>query len=294
VEVAGDTIIDALFILWHVSCSSIVMNNDLDVGAAAWSWKATRLPELRGGQQTDGLFQQYLDSNSDALLDSLTPDTIRLLAGNLISALDRASMHAMFFDVNDGQANASADLLSTDLFMTMRNSGTSSRPDGQATPVNPPAPLSAPVSAPATAMGGQAQMREEVVPPESAGEQYASIIASAAATHGLDPKLIAAVVQTESDFNAQAVSPVGAQGLMQLMPATAAELGVSDAFNPEQNIQAGSRYLKRLLDRYHGDTGLALTAYNWGMGNLERHPERIPQETINYVAKITGLMNKAV
>ncbi|MDQ6967213.1 MAG: lytic transglycosylase domain-containing protein, partial [Mariprofundaceae bacterium] len=56
---------------------------------------------------------------------------------------------------------------------------------------------------------------------------------------------------------------------------------------------AGSKYLKQLMDRYHGDVGLTLAAYNWGMGNLERHSERMPQETINYVAKITGLMNKS-
>jgi len=99
------------------------------------------------------------------------------------------------------------------------------------------------------------------------------------------------VIQTESDFNAQAVSPVGAQGLMQLMPGTAADLGVTDAFDPEQNIQAGSKYLKQLMDRYDGDAKLALAAYNWGMGNLERHPERMPQETVNYVAKITGLLD---
>jgi len=101
------------------------------------------------------------------------------------------------------------------------------------------------------------------------------------------------VIQTESDFDAQAVSPVGAQGLMQLMPGTAADLGVKDAFDPEENIQAGSRYLKQLMDRYHGDAGLALAAYNWGMGNLERNPERMPQETVNYVAKVTGLMRNA-
>ena len=123
-------------------------------------------------------------------------------------------------------------------------------------------------------------------------QQYAPLIYAAAEKHGLDPKLIEAVVRTESDFNAQAVSSVGAQGLMQLMPETAADLGVSDAFNPEQNIEAGSRYLKQLMQRYDGDTKLALAAYNWGMGNLERNPERMPQETVNYVAKITGLMNK--
>ncbi len=283
---------------WHGDCSYMVMNHYLDVGSAAWAGKAIKLPEPAGAQTTDGLFQQYLDRSSAAPLHTLTPDTIRFLAENLISALDRSSMHAMFFDVNDGPGNASANLLSstnllsTDVLMAMRHSARQPTPPVQEKPVHAPAPVLAPVSELAAGMKATAQTGETGMPSASSGGKYASIIASAAATHGLDPKLIAAVVQAESGFNAQAVSPVGAQGLMQLMPATAAELGVRDAFNPEQNIQAGSRYLKRLLDRYDGDTGLALAAYNWGMGNLERHPERMPQETINYVAKITGLMNK--
>jgi len=115
------------------------------------------------------------------------------------------------------------------------------------------------------------------------------IIQRAAQTFGLDPSLITAVIHTESDFDTHAVSHAGAQGLMQLMPATAAELGVSDPFDAEQNVMAGSRYLKGLLDRYDGEPRLALAAYNWGMGNLERNPERMPSETRNYVAKILSL-----
>jgi len=136
--------------------------------------------------------------------------------------------------------------------------------------------------------------RQESTSAGGAREQIAPMIESAAAANGLGPKLLEAVVRTESGFDSQAVSPVGAQGLMQLMPGTASALGVTDAFDPEQNIQAGSRYLKQLMNRYGGDTSLALAAYNWGMGNLERHPERMPQETVNYVAKITGLMNRPV
>lgn len=109
------------------------------------------------------------------------------------------------------------------------------------------------------------------------------IIAEAARTEGVDPTLIRSVIKVESDFNPNSLSRSGAMGLMQLMPATARELGVQNAYDPVENVRAGTRYLKTLLDRYGGDVRLALAAYNWGMGNLERMPERMPAETRNYV-----------
>lgn len=113
------------------------------------------------------------------------------------------------------------------------------------------------------------------------------IINQAAADHGVEPGLIRSVIRTESAFDPLAVSPVGAQGLMQLMPKTAAELGVTDPFDPEQNIMAGARYLRQLLDRYDGDLDHALAAYNWGMGNVDRHGlERLPEETRNYLQRV--------
>jgi soluble lytic murein transglycosylase-like protein len=113
------------------------------------------------------------------------------------------------------------------------------------------------------------------------------IIERAAAAHGVDAKLVRAVIRTESGDNPAAVSPVGAQGLMQLMPATSRELGVTNPFDPEQNVMAGTRYLRRLLDRYDGDLDRTLAAYNWGMGNVERQGmERLPQETRNYLARV--------
>ncbi|ATX78623.1 Transglycosylase SLT domain-containing protein [Mariprofundus aestuarium] len=116
------------------------------------------------------------------------------------------------------------------------------------------------------------------------------IIHQAAQHYKLNPDLIAAVIHTESNFDKNAVSHAGAQGLMQLMPATAAELGVTNPFDPEQNIMGASRYLKGLVERYDGDLRLALAAYNWGMGNLERHPGRLPAETSNYIAKVLALI----
>jgi soluble lytic murein transglycosylase-like protein len=129
--------------------------------------------------------------------------------------------------------------------------------------------------------------------PVSSGRGYEEIIQKAAATYDVDPALIRGVIQVESNFNASAQSPKGAMGLMQLMPETARELGVSDPYDPEANIMGGTRYLKRLLNRYDGDVSLALAAYNWGMGNLENHRNWMPQETKNYVNRITSMYNRS-
>ncbi|MGD9823906.1 lytic transglycosylase domain-containing protein [Desulfobacter sp.] len=115
------------------------------------------------------------------------------------------------------------------------------------------------------------------------------IIQKAAKTFGVNSGLIKAVIDAESSFNPDAVSPKGAMGLMQLMPDTAKELGVKDPLNPTENVMGGTRYLKQLLDRYDGSAPLALAAYNWGMGNLDSRQSQMPTETKNYVAKITGI-----
>ena len=112
------------------------------------------------------------------------------------------------------------------------------------------------------------------------------IIKHASNIYGVSPKLITAVVRAESDFDTGATSPKGAKGLMQLMPETARELGVKNCYNPVENIMAGTRYLKNLLNRYDGNIKLALAAYNWGMGNVERQPGRLPRETRNYIARV--------
>lgn len=109
----------------------------------------------------------------------------------------------------------------------------------------------------------------------------------------LAPQLIRSVVSAESDFEPHAVSSVGAQGLMQLMPETAAELGVEDSFDPHQNLLGGSRYLKQLLDKYDGDLDKALAAYNWGQGNVDRKGlAQMPQETRDYLSKVKGLLSE--
>lgn len=102
-------------------------------------------------------------------------------------------------------------------------------------------------------------------------EQYESIFDKASQTYGVDKNLLLAVAKTESNFNPNATSSVGAKGIMQLMDATAKELGVTDSYNPEQNIMGGAKYLRQLLDRYNGDTTKALASYNGGMGNVDKY-----------------------
>ena len=114
------------------------------------------------------------------------------------------------------------------------------------------------------------------------------IIQDAAKQFDVDAKLIRSVIKAESNFNSDAQSPKGAMGLMQLMPETARELGVQNAYDPRENVMGGTRYLKMLLNRYNGQVDLALAAYNWGMGNLEKRPHNLPQETLQYVARVNS------
>jgi hypothetical protein len=123
---------------------------------------------------------------------------------------------------------------------------------------------------------------------------YASEIAAAAARNGVEEALVRAVIHAESAFNPNAVSRAGAQGLMQLMPATARRYAVRDAFDPGQNIRGGTLYLRDLLDMFDNDIELAVAAYNAGENAVIRHGRRIPpyRETQAYVPKVMNLYNK--
>lgn len=125
--------------------------------------------------------------------------------------------------------------------------------------------------------------------PLSEKTPYQKLILAAASRYHLDPDLIHSVISIESNFNPKAVSPKNARGLMQLMPRTAELLGVKNSFDPEQNIDGGTRYLRDLLAKYNSNLTLALAAYNAGPDSVDKYGHRVPPylETMKYVQRIT-------
>jgi soluble lytic murein transglycosylase-like protein len=146
------------------------------------------------------------------------------------------------------------------------------------------------VASGARARGGEAQLAIEDGWISYADPSYVDAIRASSSRHGVDPGLVAAVIRVESDFRPHALSPKGAMGLMQLMPATAKEMAVEDPFDPEANIEGGTTYLKNLLDRYQGDLEKALAAYNAGARAVD-YAQGVPAfaETRQYVTRVLAL-----
>lgn len=141
-----------------------------------------------------------------------------------------------------------------------------------------------------TPLGVVSTMTAFRLPPELA---FHDLINEAAHRYSVSEELVRAVVRAESAFDPLAVSRAGAQGLMQLMPALSAELGVTDPFDPRQNVMAGTRYLSRLLAAHHGDIPLALASYNAGPGVVERYNGVPPfRHTQQYIKTITDSLNE--
>jgi soluble lytic murein transglycosylase-like protein len=161
----------------------------------------------------------------------------------------------------------------------------------------PELPASAPASGPAS---GRLNVNLSHPSPFATNRQkspvplnLADVVSSASSRYRLDPDLVNSVIKAESGFNARALSPKGARGLMQLMPGTATTLGVPDAFDPQANVEGGTKYLRELLERYNFDLVKALAAYNAGPLRVEQYKGVPPYyETRAYVARIVRDFNK--
>jgi soluble lytic murein transglycosylase-like protein len=168
--------------------------------------------------------------------------------------------------------------------------GTAAATAPGASPASAPFPLaSMPGALPAAAPGAAGTVPAGVPAGGSDGGQYAGLIQAAAQRHGIDPQIFTNLVRQESGFDPNAGSPAGARGLCQLMPGTAASLGVTDVTDPAQSLEGGAKYLRQQLDRFGGDYTKALAAYNAGPGAVQRHGGVPPYaETQHYVATILG------
>src|SRR5437660_12796548 len=132
------------------------------------------------------------------------------------------------------------------------------------------------------------------VPLQPIAPPYRELVSAAASRYGVDAELISSVMEVESHFDAKAVSPKNASGLMQLSPQTAARLGVKDIFDPQENIDAGTLYLKELLQLYNNDLTLALAAYNAGPDNVQKYGNVPPfRETVSYVNQVKRKYQKS-
>lgn len=240
----------------------------------------------------DGGFAERLDKvlGSGEASASSTGAKARELAETLTLQMLQSSL-----TVGDDSPSASATVSGTTQFSSVHALLQAYRANvagGEVAPPLPPSLPSTPSQLYEIADNTVADASPAVLPaslPRTDPSWLDPIIAKASRKYGVDVGLIKAVIKAESGFNPQAVSHAGARGLMQLMPATARSLGVSDSFDPEQNVMGGTRFLKDMLRRYNGDVDAALAAYNWGPGNVDKRPDRLPRETRDYLVRVKQL-----
>jgi soluble lytic murein transglycosylase-like protein len=250
------------------------------------------LAPLRHKSDTSGIPQGngFADKLDKALGDGESPapsasGSARELAESLTLQMLQSSLSLGGDSSSDSATSTFSQLPSTKALLHAYQSNRATNGESSSSvPASPVSPLqdvasSAPVAA---AVVPSLQVRTNAT-------WLDPIISRASQKYGVDAGLIRAVIKAESNFNPQAVSHAGARGLMQLMPATARSLGVTDSFDPEQNVMGGTRFLKDMLQRYNGDVDAALAAYNWGPGNVDKRPDRLPHETRDYLARVKQL-----
>ncbi|MBI2355127.1 MAG: transglycosylase SLT domain-containing protein [Deltaproteobacteria bacterium] len=242
--------------------------------------------EARGGAEPDGLFAGKLDSLLSGNGQEARSEQTKAQA--VAEALNLQMLHTTMTLAGDAPSEAATSPLlgrQSSAIQALLQAYNANQQESDGVPAQPP-------EAPS-------QLQEltetpSITPPQSVpsaqGSQWLDpIIAKASRRYGVDMGLIKAVIKAESNFNPNAVSHAGARGLMQLMPGTARSLGVSDSFDAEQNVMGGTRFLRDLLDRYNGDLDSALAAYNWGPGNVDKRPGRLPAETREYLVRVKQL-----
>lgn len=208
----------------------------------------------------------------------------------LLAVPSAASADILVFKTGRTMSVAAARIDGDRVTVTLREGGEASFPGGVVARVDPdevPYPAADAAEAAAVSPVASAPQLDAVL----AARPFADLIASAAATHGVDARLVHAVIEAESNYQVRARSRKGAKGLMQLMPATARQYSVADPYDPRTNIEAGVRHLKDLLSRF--DLGLALAAYNAGEGTVRRYGGVPPfAETRSYVARILNRVGR--
>lgn len=247
--------------------------------------KSAQHPETLPAGRQEGIFAERLDRALETADQSPLPTQLKAQA--LAETLNLQMLHTSL-SLGDSSTEKTPQLFDrqSPQFQSLVRAYTSNLPET----VSQPAPQQerpSQLQELSETSRGTASTPAITVPHDIQGLE--TIINKASNRYGVDAGLIKAVIKAESGFNPNAVSHAGAQGLMQLMPGTARGLGVNNSFDPEQNVMAGTRFLSDLLKRYNGNLDSALAAYNWGPGNVDRKPDRLPRETRDYLVRVKQL-----
>jgi len=266
---------------------TIDINSNLSLLRSVLSQESRKTDRQDAAGQSDGVFAEQLDR---AMETSASGQTEQSAAQNLAEAFKLQMLHNTLnlAGDNSSETSPSPELAQQPSMLqplikayadAMAQSAQSAQTQTTRNTEEPPADQSY----------SQSSLSQPSSPLGNGKEWLEPIIAKASDRYGVDTGLIKAVIKAESNFNPTAVSSAGARGLMQLMPGTARSLGVDDSFDPEQNVMAGTRFLRDLLNHYNGNMDSAVAAYNWGPGNVDRRPERMPRETQDYLARVKQL-----